>query len=354
MKFGYFTHVWGSPALSVAERYERLWRELELVDQAGFDYAFSVEHHCTPEESWMPSPAVFCTGAALRTENIRVGPMGWVPALRHPLHIVEEAALLDQILGGRLEVGLASGVSPQPFLPFGADFENRKVLLEECLDLLTAAFSADGPIDFSGPVHSLHDVNLSFGAAQRPHPPVWVPSTNRTTLRQLARIGAHTSSTMIVPRAAQHLVYRHYLDWWRQHDHPTPPNIGYWTLVHVAATDEEAVARCADHATYTFTKTLSYDTLSRSMPSAAASSGLGTEEILRRSGDFDFLADNNLVFVGSPRTVAQRIEAAAREGLFNTLLGEFTFGGLTEPEVRDSVELFASEVIPLLRGFDPY
>jgi alkanesulfonate monooxygenase SsuD/methylene tetrahydromethanopterin reductase-like flavin-dependent oxidoreductase (luciferase family) len=354
MESAYFTHVWGRENVSVRERYEQLWQEIEAADQLGFDYAFSVEHHCTPHESWMPSPAVFCTGAALRTERIRVGPMGWVPPLRHPLHVVEEVAALDQLLGGRLEVGLASGVSEEPFLPFGADFANRKVLNRECADLLRTALTAEGPFDFDGPVHQLSDVELSFGAHQRPHPPLWIPTTDRNTLRYLARTGGHTSSTMIIPRAAMGLVYRHYIDWWREEEQPGLPRIGYWSLVHVAETDAEAEARAAAQVTDTFVNTLRYGRVKRSGTSAAPASRLSTPDILAGSGDFRFLMDNNLVFVGSPRTVAERIKEAAAEGCFNTVLGEFTFGDIAGAESIASMELYSREVMPLLADYAPY
>ncbi|MFH8787111.1 LLM class flavin-dependent oxidoreductase [Streptomyces roseoverticillatus] len=354
MKFAYFTHVWGRPGITPGQRYAELWREIRDADRLGLDYAFSVEHHCTPHESWMSSPAVFCTGAALHTERIRVGPMGWVPPLRHPMHLVEEVATLDHLLGGRLEVGLASGVSPEPFLPFGADFAGRHELTREAVELLRTALGTDGTIDFEGPVHRVRDVTLSFPSLQRPHPPLWVPTTNRNTLRHLSSVGAHTGSTMIVPRASMGLVYRHYLDWWRGHGHATDPDIGYWTLVHVAPTDAEAEARAAAHITETFTKTLQYSSVRRSGEQHAPASKLSTPDILAGSGDFGFLLDHNLVFVGSPQTVTERIRAAAAEGHFNTVLGEFAFGGLEERHRAESLELFAREVIPALRDHTPY
>lgn len=354
MKFAYFTHVWGRENISVRQRYEELWQEIEAADRLGFDYAFSVEHHCTPEESWMSSPAVFCTGAALRTERIRVGPMGWVPPLHHPLHIVEEAATLDHLLGGRLEVGLASGVSDQPFKPFGADFAGRKERTRECADLLRTAFAGKGSFDFDGPVHRLRDITLSFGAEQTPHPPLWIPTTDRATLRHLAKTGGHTCSTMIVPRAVMGLVYRHYVDWWRKEGQPGAPNIGYWSLVHVAGTDAEAEARAAEQATRTFVETLRYGSVRRSVDRLAPASGLSTADILAGCHDFRFLMDHNLIFVGSPRTVADRIAEAAREGYFNTLFGEFVFGDITGDEAIGSMELFARDVVPHLAAFTPY
>ncbi|ONI76196.1 hypothetical protein ALI144C_36595 [Actinosynnema sp. ALI-1.44] len=354
MKFGYFSHVWGRPGITPAQRYEELWREIALADEVGFDYAFSVEHHFSPSESWMPSPAMFCAGAAQHTRSIRIGPMGYVPALHNPISIVEEIAALDHVLDGRLEVGIASGVAPSYFGPYGVKFEERKERMAECVDLLRAAYQTENDsFDFTGPFHEYSDVSMSFRPLQRPYPPLWIPTGDRKTLRWLAEIGAHTSSTMIVPRKALGVVYRHYVDWWRQAGHEGAPNIGYWTLVHVGDSDEEAITRAAPHLIHTLTKTLLYGR-GVTRQSSDNTSGLSTADILANAGDIDFLLDHNLIFVGSPETVAARIRQAAGEGMFNTLLAEFNFGFLSEAEQRESVRLFADEVVPVLRDYQPY
>jgi alkanesulfonate monooxygenase SsuD/methylene tetrahydromethanopterin reductase-like flavin-dependent oxidoreductase (luciferase family) len=347
MKFGYFSHVWGRPGITPAQRYEELWREIALAEEVGFEYAFSVEHHFSPSESWMPSPAMFCTGVAQHTERIRVGPMGYVPALHNPIAIVEEIAALDQVLDGRLELGIASGVAPGYFGPFGANFAERKERMTECVDLLRAAYVSDEPFSFEGPFHTYSDVSMSFPPAQRPYPPLWIPTRDRKTLRWLAEIGAHTSSTMIVPRKALSVVYRHYVDWWQQAGHAGTPDIGYWSLVHVGESDEEAITRAAPHLIHTLTKTLLYGR-------GADDGTLSTATILANAGDIDFLLKHNLIFVGSPDTVAAKIRAAAEEGVFNTLLAEFNFGFLSEAELDTSVRLFADEVVPKLRDYQPY
>jgi alkanesulfonate monooxygenase SsuD/methylene tetrahydromethanopterin reductase-like flavin-dependent oxidoreductase (luciferase family) len=80
MKFAHFSHVWGKPGMSPHQRYEQLWRELELCDALGFDYSFCVEHHFRPDESWMSSPSLYVVGGGQRTKRMRVGAMGFRPA----------------------------------------------------------------------------------------------------------------------------------------------------------------------------------------------------------------------------------------------------------------------------------
>ena len=96
------------------QRYEELWRELQLCDGLGYDYSFCVEHHFRPDESWISSPSVYIVGAAARTSKIRVGSMGYIVPLYHPLRLAEEIALVDQMIGGRMELGLVPGTSRYP------------------------------------------------------------------------------------------------------------------------------------------------------------------------------------------------------------------------------------------------
>ena len=77
----------------------------------GFDFSFCVEHHFQPHESWMSSPALYAVGGGARTKRLRVGSMGFIAPLYHPLRLAEEIAIVDQMLGGRLECGLVPGIS---------------------------------------------------------------------------------------------------------------------------------------------------------------------------------------------------------------------------------------------------
>ena len=115
MRFAHFAHVWGKPAMTPAERYQQLWRELQLADALGFDYGFCVEHHFRPNESWMSAPSLYTVAAAARTRHIRLGGMGHIIPLHHPVRLAEEIALTDQMIDGRLEVGLVPGINPAYF-----------------------------------------------------------------------------------------------------------------------------------------------------------------------------------------------------------------------------------------------
>ena len=68
----------------------------------------------------------------------------------------------------------------------------------------------------------------------------------------------------------------------------------------------------------------------------------------------DYLLKHELVFIGSPETVAAKIHAAATAGVFDTFMGEFNFSDLPEPDLMRSIRLFGEKVIPALRGYEPF
>ena len=109
MEFGVFDHLDRSP-LPLADYYEARLAVVEAIDRAGF-YAYHLaEHHSTPI-GMAPSPSVFLSAVAQRTKSLRFGPMIYALPLYHPLRMIEEICMLDQMSGGRLDVGFGRGAS---------------------------------------------------------------------------------------------------------------------------------------------------------------------------------------------------------------------------------------------------
>ncbi len=360
MKFAHFSHTWNKPGMTAADRYEQLWRELELADELGFDFGFTVEHHFNPLESWMVSPPVYCTAGAAHTKHLRLGPMGYVVPLYNPLRIAEEAGALDNVSNGRLELGLVSGIIPDFFGPYGADFQNRRAIANEGMALVKTALSSQGPFNFEGTFHQYKNVNLSVKPLQKPHPPLWMQSRDPETLQLLAKEGVHTGYLFFLPREETAPRYREYLKWWHEAGQPDKPNIGYWVLVYVDETDEKAQSKAAPHIVHAFTKVFGTSFDGNVIPHLRLAENykkrgeLGASEIAKHLTDVNYLFHRNLAFVGSPDTVARQLKAAAGEGLFNTIFAEFNFGTMSEDDLMRSIKLFGTEVIPRLREFEPY
>jgi alkanesulfonate monooxygenase SsuD/methylene tetrahydromethanopterin reductase-like flavin-dependent oxidoreductase (luciferase family) len=351
MKFAHQSHIWRKPGLSPAQRYAELWRELELCDALGFDYGFAVEHHVSLQDSMSPSPPLYVAAAAARTRRLRLGAMGWTVALYDPLWIVEEIVALDNLTAGRLEVGLVPGNTPHHFAPFKADFEGRRERAIEGYELLKTACASPGGFSFSGPYHAYDDVALPMSPYQRPHPPVWFETRHPPTLAYLADHGVHTGYVHYSPRAEMAPVYAEYVRRWRAAGHVQLPNINYWILVYVDETDDRAWEIAGPSWVYTYTELARLDDLIKTRRQRGDPRGA---ELLQHFTDPPYMREHGIGLIGSPETVAHKLREYAREGMFNTLLGEFNFGVLREEQVLRSIRLFGEEVIPRLRDYEPY
>ena len=80
----------------------------------------------------------------------------------------------------------------------------------------------------------------------------------------------------------------------------------------------------------------------------------GAADIALHLLDGEWLLEHDLVLIGSPDTVAKKLEKIASEGVFNTFFGEFNFSDLAEEDLMRSIRLFGTEVMPRLRNFEPF
>ncbi|HZL36754.1 MAG TPA: LLM class flavin-dependent oxidoreductase [Tepidisphaeraceae bacterium] len=362
MKFAHFSHVWAKPGMTPHQRYEELWRELILCDGLGYDYSFCVEHHFRPDESWISSPSLYAVGAAARTKNLRIGPMGYIVPLYHPLRLVEEIAIVDQMMGGRMELGLVPGISPDYFKPFGLDYGFRKSPTLEFVDYMRAAFGETQPFSFHGDNHHTDSAQISVQPMQKPHPPLWMMSRDPQTLEFCAANGINPGYFLVYPRADAAPRYKVFLENWQKAGWPRKPNIAYCTIVYVDESDDKAMDVALQRAARAYEGFLpppkpgeTFEERVKEYAKRFIGRGEpGASEIMANLFDPEYLIKNELVFIGSPKTVAEKIHKAAETGLFNVFMGEFSFTDLPEADLMRSIRLFGEQVIPALRGYEPF
>src|ERR1700693_225379 len=119
MEFGIFDHL-DRYDIPLHEFYEARLKLIEAYDRAGFYSYHLAEHHATPL-GMAPSPSVFLAAIAERTRRLRFGPMVYALPLYHPLRMIEEICMLDQMSGGRLDIGFGRGSSPAELSYYGED-----------------------------------------------------------------------------------------------------------------------------------------------------------------------------------------------------------------------------------------
>ncbi|MCA8284475.1 LLM class flavin-dependent oxidoreductase [Burkholderia cepacia] len=125
---------------------------LALIDAAealGFDSAWVAQHHFGSETGRLPSPLVLLAAAARRTRRIALGTGVIVLPLESVLRVAEDAAVLDALADGRLQLGVGTGFEPDVFAAFGRDFDARAALQADALASLRRAL-AGAPLGPAG------------------------------------------------------------------------------------------------------------------------------------------------------------------------------------------------------------
>jgi putative FMN-dependent luciferase-like monooxygenase len=137
-RIGFFTRLLDEAP--PADRYRLALEQIVRAEELGFDSAWVAQHHFHESEGGLPSPLVFLSHVAARTSRIRLGTGIITLPLEEPLRVAEDAAVLDLLSGGRLEVGVGTGGTPSSFTAFGLDSDERRSLFADNLRLITEAW----------------------------------------------------------------------------------------------------------------------------------------------------------------------------------------------------------------------
>jgi probable F420-dependent oxidoreductase len=135
------------------------------------------------------APLIALMAAACATTTLRVGTIVIDNDYRHPVLLAKEAATLDLLSGGRLELGLGAGWLQKEYEQAGMTYDAPGVRigrLAESINVLKGLF-ADGPLTFQGEHYAIADLEGFPKPAQRPHPPILIGGGNRRILRLAGR-----------------------------------------------------------------------------------------------------------------------------------------------------------------------
>ena len=124
LRLGFLTHLHiGDDA---AHSYRLALELFEIAEQLGFDSGWVAQHHFLNGGGRLPSTFSFLAAAAERTKRIQLGSAIVILPLEDPLRVAEDAAVVDILSGGRLQLGLGTGGDPLSFAVFGQDLEARR------------------------------------------------------------------------------------------------------------------------------------------------------------------------------------------------------------------------------------
>jgi alkanesulfonate monooxygenase SsuD/methylene tetrahydromethanopterin reductase-like flavin-dependent oxidoreductase (luciferase family) len=372
LKVGIFDHIEPVPG----QRLDRIYRDrldmIERFDTAGF-YAYHLAEHHTPAiHSLAPSQNVFLGSVAQRTRRLRFGPCVYVLPLHHPLRLIEEISMLDNLSDGRLEIGVGrGGVMEAYFWGQEADPETNYARYLETLAIIKEGLSHD-QLTYAGRFHSFENLPMYLRPLQRPYPPLWYMRNAVTAAMEgmhTILVGSLDTLRSQVPR---------FRAAWEEHQgtgarnaQGEEPLIGLVVHLVVAETDDEAFAM----ATPAWEKYRWNLAAPRRLE--AEKRGL-TQFMNTKDGSFGFVGERpaglperetrrdinaelerfdeqkqrphpnrlgGVALAGRPAAVREYMDEYLATGA-NYFVCSFQWGDLTHEQAMRSIELFVTEVMP--------
>ena len=161
-----------------------------FAEAAGFDGIWLTEHNFTGESVYC-DPIPFASVVAARTQRIRIGFAVIQLALRHPIRLATELALLDNLSDGRIDVGVGHGTNynEYEFVGYGLRSDDSRERMEETLEVMLRAWTGE-PLVHQGKFYQLSLPELRPRPRQLPHPPIWRAASSGGSVRECGRLGA--------------------------------------------------------------------------------------------------------------------------------------------------------------------
>jgi alkanesulfonate monooxygenase SsuD/methylene tetrahydromethanopterin reductase-like flavin-dependent oxidoreductase (luciferase family) len=346
MEFGIFHEFPSLPGRSHAEAFAQSFELVDGAERWGLDAMWLGELHFDPARSVLSSPLCVASAIAARTQRIKIGLAVQVLPLCHPLRLAEEAATVDQISNGRLIFGVGRSGVARTYEAFGVPYAESRERFAEVLDIVQKAWAQD-KVSYQGKYHRFEDVSVVPRPYQQPTPPIRVAATSADTFVSIGRQGLPIFVAVRYETAAEIAPsVRAYREALQSSADPQRGGVFLRVPAYIAATDAQArteaepslihfyrqqAALLADSA-----KRAGVDGADRRAATARRLETITYEEALKGT-----------VLIGSPASVARRLEELRQELGLDGVLMELNCGGrIPHDNVMTALRLLCQEVMP--------
>jgi alkanesulfonate monooxygenase SsuD/methylene tetrahydromethanopterin reductase-like flavin-dependent oxidoreductase (luciferase family) len=293
-------------------------RYAQMAERMGFDSVWVPDHFFfewpAGEFQPFPEPWTLMTAIGATTGRVKIGSMALAAAFRHPAVLARMACALQQLTSGRLVLGIGAGNQLAEHEAFGVPFAGRVSRLEEYLQILRALL-ANERITLNGRYYKVNDASLLMPS---PPVPIWVAGDGPRMLDLAAK----------------------YASGWDGGNAFVGDGAAFGSSLAALRTACERQGRDPDEIE------VSCSTNVLVLPDAAATRGL-IDRIGAATGWQPGTVQDRYV-IGTPDEVARRLALGVQHGLSQIICSiggrPFTLWS------SDMLELFATEVLPRLRG----
>ena len=352
----------------VVQHYKEHLEELARAEDYGFDGIFVNEHHFTASNN---NPDCNLTAAVLidRTKNCHIGVIGNIIALRHPLAVAEEFAMLDCLSGGRFIPGMVRGL-PAEWVSYNMDPFTARNRFAEAYHIIHQALTQE-LVDYEGEFWNISRASIWPKPVQKPFPPFWMPAGSLESIRFAAENRLVACQTL-QPTTVLKQCFDEYrriageeLGW-----KPGFNNFAGLRFMHLGEDHRKAVEEGVGMFSYLMLS------LGRPVLNPAPLPGFNTDQSYKHRqanaddvfsyglgntsdaaskvkssepSQADKLRNAGLMLSGSPESVAEWLVEDAKTAGYGNLIVTFRVGNGTHKQALKSQELFAKHLMPILR-----
>ena len=319
------------------DRYETLIREVQLEEEMGFKYHFTIEHQ-NVYYGQIQSPMVYLAAVAQRTSTIRFAQMVLATPFYHPMRFAMDAAMVDQLSRGRLEVGVGVGANRFESDRWNLPYSDRRQRFPEFMEIVKKAWTEEC-VNYDGEFWQLDNAIALPRPYQKPHPPLWFAGRSRGSLEWAAANNAHLGSFLLSDEEIAET-----FDDYRQickefgHTAETMPHNYMFRAVYVADTDRQAHEEIAPYLPeayklgdnkYEWIPSLGYSVIEHSTKQSIS----GQNNFKGMRIGYDFGMDNNLAYMGNPDTVVHKIRESQKLTGCDVFGVRLRFGTMSDEKV---------------------
>jgi alkanesulfonate monooxygenase SsuD/methylene tetrahydromethanopterin reductase-like flavin-dependent oxidoreductase (luciferase family) len=299
---------------------------LEMCEEAerlGCHSIWVTEHH-NFDDAYLPQPLTMAAAIAARTRRVRIGTGIVVAPYYHPVHLAEQAAIIDIISDGRFDLGLGCGYRVPEFELFGADVTRRYASTDQRVREIRRLWSEGG---------------ITPGPVQQPLP-VWMGYQGPKSARRAGLLGE--SLLAIDP-----CLWPHYRDGLVEGGHdPAAGRMAGWVEGFVSEDPEAVWPAVAKHAGHQINSYLRYSAQSAGRPAPPPVD----MEIMRKKGIGGPLS---YCFNGTPEDIAAQIREYTTGAPVESVFLWASLGGMPETMVAEHVRVICTRLAPLLAEHHP-
>ena len=337
------------------DRYHQVMAQVDLADELGYDYFWTVEHHFLTEFSYCPAPEVLYGAISQRTKRIRIGhAVVLLPSrYNHPIRVAERAAVLDILSDGRMDLGTGRSTTLIEMDAFEVNPEETQAEWEEAITIIPRMWTED-PFSHDGHYFKIPPRSVIPKPVQKPHPPLWVACNQPTSFKRAGEMGLgalcfnFNGRDQVIERVG---VYREAI----KHAHPVGSFVNDQfaaaCVVHCGEDDEEAKRVAGPAGEWMVQKAYELYEPWRQQGVQVPDSykfAVGAVEHERTGRTAEDHMRAGAFALGDPDTCIKVMKGFEEAGV-DQVLCLMQVGNIPHSNVMDSIKLFGKYVIPYFR-----